>query len=115
VRPGGSDTGETNRPAAVAQCGRRWTLTREDRKQLEASGLSPEVNARTEEVLRTWEVEALLLPCYRCGKPCISPEVQLRQYRHKKPPSELFQRFPLGFRDDDGDIFCAPCDDARWQ
>jgi hypothetical protein len=90
-------------------------MTTQDRKLLEGAGLSPEDIARTEEVLRIWEVETLFLRCSFCGKPCIVPEVRLRQFRRKKPPSVLFQKFPVGYRDRDGDIICGPCDDAQWQ
>jgi hypothetical protein len=90
-------------------------MTAQDRQRLEALGLSAEVIARAEEVLRVWEVETLFVTCSLCGQACISPDVRKRQYRRKTPPAELFDKAPLGFRDDDCDIVCWPCDDARWQ
>jgi hypothetical protein len=90
-------------------------MTAQDRQRLVALGLSAEVIAKTEEVLRVWEVDVLFVTCSVCGKPCISPEVRKRQYRRKTPPAELFHKAPLGFREDDGDIICWPCDDDRWQ
>lgn len=90
-------------------------MTAQDLKQLQRLGLSAEVIAKTEEVLRVWEVESLFVACSSCGQLCIHPDVRRRQYRRRKPPAELFDKTPLGFRDEAGDIVCFPCDDAQWQ
>jgi hypothetical protein len=90
-------------------------MTAQDRKTLESCGVSPEAISKIEEVLRVWEVEQLLFSCSYCGKPCINPAVRKRQYRRKTPPAELFLKIPVGLPDDDGDIVCWPCDNARWQ
>ena len=91
-------------------------MNAQDRKRLEELGFSPEVIAKTAEVLRIWEVEELFVLCSYCGKPCITPEVRNRKYRRKKPPSELFWNTDiLGFKDDDGGFICRVCDDAEFQ
>jgi hypothetical protein len=87
----------------------------QDRKRLEELQFSPEVIWKTEEVLRIWGVTELFVLCSWCGNPCINPEIRNRKYRRRKPPSELFWKLALGFRDDDGTIICRPCDDARFQ
>lgn len=87
----------------------------QDRARLVTLGFSPEVVARTEEVLRVWEVEILFTTCTYCRKPCFVPELCTRQTkRRKKLPADLFlKRHLVSRRDRDGDPRCYPCED--WQ
>lgn len=87
----------------------------QDRARLVTLGYTPEVIARTEEVLRVWEVEVLFTTCAWCKKPCFVPELCTRQTkRRKKLPADLFlNRRLLSVRDRDGEPRCQPCDD--WQ
>jgi hypothetical protein len=87
----------------------------QDRKRLEELRLSPEVIAKTEDVLRVWEIEDLFVVCSFCGKPCINPKLRRKQYRRKKPPAELFEKIELGFEGHDGSIICWSCDNAQFQ
>jgi hypothetical protein len=87
-----------------------------DRKRLEALRFSPEVIAKTEEVLRVWGVEDLFATCSSCGKPCYGPDVPRRQYRRKKLPAELFWRRELfACRNSTGSVVCFPCDDFEFE
>lgn len=88
-----------------------------DRKRLEDLGFAPEVIAKTEEVLRVWEMEDLFTTCTYCHKSCYRPEiVSKRKYRRKKLPSELLlKRELLACRDSQGDVICWPCDDFQFE
>ena len=90
-------------------------MTAQDRKMLEELRLSQEVIARTEEVLRVWEVEELFVVCSYCSKPCINPDVRRRQFRRKKPPADLFLKAAIGFRDWEGRVICWACDEDEFQ
>jgi len=86
------------------------------RKRLAGLGFSPEVVARTEEVLQLWEVEDLFAKCSYCGKDCYAPDLPRGKYRRKKLPAELFwNRELLGFRDREGAVICWWCDEIQFQ
>lgn len=88
-----------------------------DRKRLEDLKFSAEVIARTEEVLRLWEIENLFAVCVDCGKPCYNPDLPRGKFRRKKLPADLFQRRELwSYRKKRTDeIVCWPCDEIRFQ
>ena len=87
-----------------------------DRKRLEDLRFSPEVVAKTEEVLRVWGVEDVFAKCSYCGKHCFNPDLPRGKHLRKKLPADLFLRRELvGFRDEDGTIICWPCDDFRFE
>ncbi len=90
-------------------------MTEQERKYLEAAGLSADIIAKTEEVLQVWEIELLLVICAFCDRLCLNPLISKRQYRRKTPPSELFLKLRLGLPDKFDGIICLPCDNARWQ
>jgi len=87
----------------------------QDRKILESLNFPSEAIAKTEDVLRLWEVDELFVLCSYCGKHCINPKVRNRKLRRKKPPSELFRIAELGFDDRDGRFICWPCDEKQFQ
>jgi len=87
-----------------------------DRKRLEDLRFSPEVIAKTEEVLSTWGVEELFAKCSFCGKVCFNPDLPRGKHLRKKLPSDLFLRRELvGFRYEDGSVICWPCDDFQFE
>jgi hypothetical protein len=87
-----------------------------DRKRLEDLHFSPEVVARTDDVLRLWDVEDLFAKCSYCGKPCFNPDLPRGKHLRKKLPADLFQRRELvGFRDESGEVICRPCDDFQFE
>jgi hypothetical protein len=88
----------------------------QDRKRLEQLGFAPEVIAKTEEVLKVWEVEELFVTCTYCGKPCFHPDLK-RQRRHRKRlPADLFAKMEhVGFYDNQGEVICWPCDEREFQ
>lgn len=90
-------------------------MTSWERTQLERFGLSVEAIAKTAEVLQVWEVEEILVTCSYCRKLCINPDVRKRQYRRKTPPTELFLKVPVGFRDKVCAVICWPCDEDQFQ
>ncbi len=85
----------------------------QDRARLVSLGYSAEVIARTEEVLKVWEVDVLFTTCAWCRKPCFVPELCDRSKRkRKKLPADLFlKRHLLSVRDRDKEPRCVPCDD----
>ncbi len=92
-------------------------MTAQDRTRLESLGFSTDTIARTEDVMRVWEMEDLFTTCEYCHKTCYRPEAcSKRQYRRKKLPAELFlKRELLGFRDSEGAVICWPCDEFQFQ
>ncbi len=87
-----------------------------DRKTLETLRFSPEVIAKTEEVLQLWEIEDLFATCSYCGRVCYNPDLPKGQHRRKKLPADLFwKRDLLGFRDTSGEVICWACDEEQFQ
>lgn len=89
-------------------------MSPDDRKTLEALGVSAEVIERADEVLRFWGAERLFARCADCGGWCLDPDLPRRKNR-KKLPADLFHRRPLlSVRTRDGEVRCIVCDDIRF-
>ncbi len=87
-----------------------------DRNQLELLRFSPDVIERTEAVLKVWGVEDLFAKCSYCGKVCLNPDLPRGKRLRKKLPADLFHRRELiGFREEDCQIICWPCDDFQFE
>jgi hypothetical protein len=89
----------------------------QDRARLVTLGYSAEVIAKTEEVLRVWEVSQLFTTCSMCHEPCFVPELSVRRtHRRKKLPADLLlKRHLLSIRDREGNPRCHPCDDWKFE
>jgi hypothetical protein len=88
----------------------------DDHKRLQDLRFTPDVIARTEEVLRVWGEPELFSTCSYCGKICFHPDLPGGKHLRKKLPADLRLRQELvGFRDRAGAVICWPCDDFQFE
>jgi hypothetical protein len=88
----------------------------EERQRLIELGFSPEVVARTEQVLAAWGVARLFATCCHCHEPCIDPDLPRGKRNRLKLPADLFHRREIvGCRDGHGRVACIPCEHFEFE